>query len=59
MATTHVTMMVIFAGTYSGFESSVNVSGPMILPRQNEMRRVAFMVTYSRRVSNIVLWGRI
>ena len=38
-------MMVILAGIYSGASAARKVKGPMILPRQKEMRRMAFMVT--------------
>lgn len=38
-------MMVIFAGMYSGASSARKVRGPIMLPRQKEIRRMAFMVT--------------
>jgi hypothetical protein len=38
--------MVILAGMYSGASAARKVRGPMMLPRQKEMRRMAFMVTF-------------
>ena len=46
MATETVATMAILAGIYSGSSSVRNDSGPKMFPRQNDIRTIAFMVTF-------------
>ena len=39
-------IMVILAGIYWGADAPVNVNGPMMLPRENDMSKMPLMVIF-------------